>query len=455
MSKISFMEVIDKTFEGPYMSQEKFDLEVFVPELSNVINKYKIQYDPDICVPNDDELADRVFQAGLEFYQNVGTYCVDTERVVRFTEVEILAALKTAVAEVYFGEGKDRRRLVGRKPDSSTSPFCFLGAGGVSVSSDELFIKLVQAYGEIDIADSLTMPSMIQVNGRRVRPNSPLEVMAAIYSTRLMREGLNRAGRSGMPTMNAIACASSDVAKIAGSIGLRPTDGWMMGSTAELKVETSRLNEIAYVRELGGRIVAETTPLLGGYCGGPEGVAVASVAYHLHAIMILRGDCQLHAPLHIKHVCATDPRVLWALSLGAQAITRNSHFPLMISPFMASGPMEEMCFLETAAAVTAIIASGSNLEGLITHGGATTDLLGPLTTQFSGEIAHAVVGMDRKEADSIVGRLCEKYKGNIENAPKGKTYQQAYDVKTGKPLPESIQTYERMKKVIAGYGITI
>jgi methylamine--corrinoid protein Co-methyltransferase len=63
--------------------------------------------------------------------------------------------------------------------------------------------------------------------------------------------------------------------------------------------------------------------------------------------------------------------------------------------------------------------------------------------------------MDRKEADSIVGRLCEKYKGNIENAPKGKTYQQAYDVKTGKPLPESIQTYERMKKVIAGYGITI
>ena len=108
MNKISFLEIIDRTFEGQYMSQEKFDLEVFVPELSNVINKYKIQYDPDICVPDDDDLADRVFQAGLEFYQNVGTYCVDTERVVRFTEVEILAALKTAVAEVYFGEGKDR-----------------------------------------------------------------------------------------------------------------------------------------------------------------------------------------------------------------------------------------------------------------------------------------------------------------------------------------------------------
>jgi len=95
------------------------------------------------------------------------------------------------------------------------------------------------------------------------------------------------------------------------------------------------------------------------------------------------------------------------------------------------------------------------LEGLITHGGATTDLLGPLTTQFSGEVAHAVVGMDRKEANSIVAKLCEHYKVNLEKAPRGKTYQEAYDVKTGKPLPESLQTYERMKKKSADYGISL
>jgi hypothetical protein len=253
--------------------------------------------------------------------------------------------------------------------------------------------------------------------------------------------------------MNAIACASSDAAKIAGSHYLRPSDGWMIGSTAELKVETPRFNEIAYVRDIGGRILAETTPLLGGFCGGPEGVAIASVAYHLHGLLVLRGDCQLHCPLHLKFVCATAPPVLWALSVGTQAITRNSHSPMMISPFLSAGAMEEMCFLEAAAAVTAIVVSGSNLEAQVTHGGATTDLTGPLTPQFSAEVGHAVAGMTRREANQIVMRLVEMFKNDFENAPAGKLYQEAYDMHTGKPLPETTRTYDEMKQKINNMGI--
>ena len=83
MNKISFMEVIDRTFEGQYMSQEKFDLEVFVPELSKVINKYKVQYDPDICVPNDDDLADRV---AVDAILDHGLDVTQHERVVATLE---------------------------------------------------------------------------------------------------------------------------------------------------------------------------------------------------------------------------------------------------------------------------------------------------------------------------------------------------------------------------------
>jgi len=229
----------------------------------------------------------------------------------------------------------------------------------------------------------------------------------------------------------------------------------MIGSTAELKVETPRFNEIAYVRDIGGRILAETTPLLGGFCGGPEGVAVASVAYHLHGLMVLRGDCQLHCPLHLKFICATAPPVLWALSAGTQAITRNSHSPIMISPFLAAGAMEEMCFLEAAAAVTAIIVSGSNLEAQVSYGGATTDLTGPLTPQFSAEVGHAVAGMTRKEANGIVTKLVDLFKADLGKAPKGKLYQEAYDLKTGKPLPETMAMYVKMKTKIGQMGIPL
>lgn len=453
MSRVPFIDVIDRTFEGKYMSQEDFDMKVFVPELRKVVEKYKIRFDPQALIPDDDDLADRIFQAGMEFYQNVGTYCVDTERVIRFTEKEILEALHTAPDRVAFGQGRDLRWLKNRTPESDAPPFCFLGAVGIPVSSDEIFVNLIQAFSECDLTDTITMPSLTHINGRTVRPNSPFEVMAAIRSARLFREGTARAGRPGIAAMNAIACASSDVAKIAGSHYLSPTDGWMIGSTAELKVETPRFNEIAFVRDIGGRILAETTPLFGGFCGGPEGVAVASVAYHLHGLLVLRGDCQLHCPLHLKFVCATAPPVLWALSAGTQAITRNSHSPIMISPFLAAGAMEEMCFMEATAAVTAIVVSGSNLEAQVTHGGATPDLTGPLTPQFSAEVAHATAGMTRKEANNIVLKLVDQFKADLGKAPAGKLYQEAYDMKTGKPLPETLEKYEEMKNKICEIGI--
>ena len=127
--------------------------------------------------------------------------------------------------------------------------------------------------------------------------------------------------------------------------------------------------------------------------------------------------------------------------------------PLLTSPFTSAGPATEMCFLETAAAVTTIVASGSNLEALITHGGATIDLLNPQSAEFAGEVAHAVAGMTRTEANQIVKKLLERYEGRITTAPGGKTYHQSYDVKTGRPLPDTQEMYDRMQQEIADLGI--
>ena len=91
---VGFSEVVDRALNGPICAEKEFDMEILVPELARVVKKFEIQYDPQNPIPSDDDLADRVFAAAAEFYTNVGTYCIDTERRILFTHEEIKDALK-------------------------------------------------------------------------------------------------------------------------------------------------------------------------------------------------------------------------------------------------------------------------------------------------------------------------------------------------------------------------
>ncbi|MBW2057135.1 MAG: monomethylamine:corrinoid methyltransferase [Deltaproteobacteria bacterium] len=451
---LPFTEIVRRCFEGPYIAQEDFDLQVFVRHLEAVREEYGIRFQPETPVPWDDSLADRVFQAGVEFYRRVGTYCIDTERMIRFSESEIQEALQAAPEETEFGEGRDRKRLKPRAPESEAAPWCFLGAAGAPVSCEDVFLSIVEGYGRIPLADSITSPTLTSIGGTRVRANTPLEILACITSSSLVREALSRADRPGLPVMNSIATASSDAAKIAGSqFGLRPSDGWLIGSLAELKITFERLNEVAYVNGIKGRICGESGPLLGGYCGGPEGVAIANVAYHLQAILVLRGVCHVTFPLHFNRVCNSSRDLLWAISVSSQAISRNSHFPFFTIPNTASGPVEEMCFLETAAIVASLVASGSSLEALGVYRNATVDLQTPQGPQFAAEVAHGVLGLSRREANRLVLRLLDRYERSLDSPPRGKTYQESYDFKTAKPKAETQRLHDRMKREISQLGV--
>ena len=452
---VNFMEIIDRALKGPFYSEKDFDLKVFVLKLREMVKKYEIKYDPENPIPSDNDLADRVFKAGVEFYTNVGTYCVDTERIIKFTEAEIEEALATAPSAPVFGEGKEAKALVGRKPESDIPPWCFIGAGGAAVSNEELFVSILEAYASsLPLANSITTPSIRTINGKTVRAGSPLEVLACIRSSVLAREALQRGGRPGLPIMNSIATAVSATAKIAGSqFGLRPSDGWLIGSVAEMKIDFERLNEIAYVSSLGGHVVAETAPILGGYCGGPEGVAVANVAYHLHCILVLKGSAQLTFPIHFNYGCSTTRDVIWAVSASSQAISRNSHFPFFILSYTAAGPMTEMCLYELAAAVTTSVVSGASIE----FGGVTkatvADHFTPMEPRLASEVAHGVVGMSRLRGNEIVKRLLAKYEEDIPHAPIGKKYEECWDIQSKQPKPGYLELYQKIKQELAEYGI--
>ena len=451
---IPFSTVVNRVFTGKICNEKEFDINLVSGKLNELVNKYDIIYDSENPVPSDDALADRIFEAAIEFYEHVGTYCPDTERRIIFSKDEILQALATAPENPVFGGGKDANVFMARKPECEIPPWCFVGAAGTPVSSEEIFLYVVQGYAEIPFANSITTPPLTKINGLDIRGNSPLEILATIRTAVLAKEAFRQAGRPGLPIFNGIATGSSAAGKIAGAHYLEPHHSYAVASQSEFKIDFAKLNEIAYLTSIGARISGETAPLLGGYVGGPATVAVANAAYHFHAIMVLRGSFQLTLPTHYNYGSNSSREMLWAISASSQAISRNSHFPHLTDCYVGAGPMTQMCFQEIAAEVITSIVSGASVEIVAPARGVHIDHTTPMEPKLAAEIAHASVGMSRKDANKIVNFYLEKYENQLSDAPTGSKYQDCYDIYTNTPCDEYRKMYKQFKSELKEKGLS-
>jgi methylamine--corrinoid protein Co-methyltransferase len=183
-------------------------------------------------------------------------------------------------------------------------------------------------------------------------------------------------------------------------------------------------------------------------------MAIANVAYHLQSILVFRGSYHLNFSIDLRNSCSTGREVIWGTSASAQAISRNSHFPLQTSGLVASGPGTEMQPYEAAASVIAHVASGSSVGPTGgSPGNAVIDHITPMNGQWSAQIAHAVVGMKRDQANEIVKQLLTRYEDKLPGAPQGLKFQECYDIKTLKPFKEHEELYARARKDLEAYGV--
>ncbi len=455
---VTFLDAVNRAITGKPCSEKDYDLRIFATKLRELIKEYDIKYDPESSVISDDSLADDVFRAAIDLYREVGVYCKDTERIIRFDESEIKEGLKNAPSQASFGEGKDTKIMVPRKPEDKTPPWCFIGAGGAPVTSEEVLLSLVQGYGSIPLADSITTPALTSVDGIRIRTSSPLEIYGAIRNAVLAREALRRVGRPGLPIMNALATAESAPSLIAAlhpQYGLRPSDGYLLAALAELKVDFDRLNKACALLNLGGRIVGEAGPVFGGYCGGPEGTAITSAAYHILGVLVYQATCNLVFPIHLKHRCSTAPGLSWVISTYGQAISRNTHLLSLNLTYTAAGPCTEMVLHEIAARVITAVISGLSIEAVGVAKAIHEDYLTPIEPRFAAEVAHATAasGIKREDANEIVKHLESLYKDKLTDPPSGTRYQECFDMKTGQPSPRCLETYNKVKRELEELGL--
>lgn len=443
---ITFWTVVERALNGPICTERDYDLGIFVPNLRKVIEKYGIKYDPQNPIPADDDLADRVWEAGMEFLVETGMYCIDTERRILFSREEIKGALESGPSGRVFGEGKDARVMPKRAPEDSTPPWCSVGPTSSPLSSELYYVNLVKAHAENPLGDGITIPCLTTVNGQQIVGGSPLGIEGAIRAVLLTREGMRRAGRPGMPIVNGVTTASRAQEHIAAHhFGIRRTDALEIGTVHEMKIDFDSLNKVAFSLAAGNLIFAENGVILGGYAGGPAGVAVLTAAYNPVDLLVLRGAVQHPFPTHFDLGVTSARDTVWARAVANQAVTRNSSLPVVNVGYSASGPMTKMLFYEHSAWVIASIVSGGSVEVGASARGTALDYTSPVEPLFASELAHAVAGMSRKEAGGIVNSLLEKYEVQLREPPKGKKYQECCDIVTGKPNKEFLKLYHEVR----------
>ncbi|UCF93785.1 MAG: monomethylamine:corrinoid methyltransferase, partial [Desulfobacterales bacterium] len=166
--KVGVFETYDRARTGPKVDEDEWDKKLTYQKANQLKEKYKLEFDRAKIIPTDTDMIDRLFQAGLEMLVDTGIYCMDTGRVIKYTEDEVMMAVAGAPRELTLGEGRDARKLAARSFDDSRPPLCQGGPTGAPVSED-IFVAMHEAYAREPLVDTIVNGVLSTINGREAK----------------------------------------------------------------------------------------------------------------------------------------------------------------------------------------------------------------------------------------------------------------------------------------------
>lgn len=454
---ISFWDVVKRSEQGEKISEDVFNRRVG-KESAEVIKKYDIKYNPEEVVSSDDKLADRLFDAAVEFFLKVGVYCTDTGRVMKFDKKELFDALEAAPSQVTWGAGRDERVQKARQVEDSRPPFCNFTLVGTPYS-EETFLQAAMSAAKEPLADCFSAGSLAHtLGGVEVRSGSPMEVEAGIWDVGKRREAAARAGYPGKGMYTMVSAAERADAMIAAAypgFGALPRDGMLHGAIAEMKVDYDRMKKVPFLLRTTYMIGGLYGPLMGGYAGGPEGTSMVLVAHHFLGRLVFRTEYSCCFPIEIHHTCNTTRRMLWLVSTSHQALSRNTHLLHFSNTFIAAGPCTDFACYELINFGVASAVSGADLSPAAVARNRHPERCTGMEGRICAEAAHAAsrMGMTRKDANQLVKKILPKYEDQIGKPPLGKTISECYDMERVEPTQEYLDLYEKIKKEVSSYGL--
>ena len=437
------------------MEEDDFLPRLFTPTLKKLIKKYEIQYNPATPVPINDDMADRIWQAAWELFREVGVYNTDTHRMIRVSDEEIKEALYTAKSEYLVGSGKDAVLWRYRSIEDPQPPFCILSPD--ITCNEEYHQSMCMAYLKEPLLDGLCGPILEETFGHLIQSAGPTEISGCIQHIYNQRLAAKLVGRPGV-FMVAVGTAEHDSGQIAVSQndwGVRTTDARLVGSLTEFKTADTLLNRVIHYAQYGCYTGHLTGAIYGGWCGGPEGTAVTTVAYTLIGRVIHGAMFSQHFPFHLHWGSNTTRELLWTISMAGQAMSRNCKLLYTSNGFANAGPMTEMLFRETACHALVSSVTGWDLWEMASARNKYRNRATPLEARLGVEVGHAVArqGMTREQANEVALKLLAQYEDQAADAPKGSEYQECYDVARAVPTQEHYDMYRKIKDELAQMGI--
>lgn len=455
---LSLLDIANRTQKGPKVEENAWNMGIF-KKMSELTERYQLFYPADKPVFNtDDDLADRAFDAAVDFLAETGVYCTSTGRVINFSKEEILTAVKAMPKEVTVGEGRDarvlRQRSLEEKEGMNHCP------GHHAPFSEELAPLVVKNFAEIPTCDYLEGINFAEVDGREIF-GMPLEVYGARREAAWMRQGVAKAGRPGLAiAYYPINTRAADlIAPIDPVNGLRPSDGILLSVLPDIKVEQDYVTAAIVWDEYGGfKLNGNGSGFVGGFAGDIGGGIIEGIVNVLTGWIVYRdiacwGSVRSAANLASGGIEMRIPNV-WASSVWSQALHRHTNYIIFIGAGGHSGPGTEEHLLEVASKALQIPINGGNVHITRQHRARMNASQSPLDAEWSYEVAEAVMrsSLTRETAGDLVLKVAELLRDRERTAPYD-DIRQFYDLAHHKPLPDFERAYMKVKEILAPFGL--
>jgi len=481
---ISLLEVAERARSGPKMDEKKWNLSLF-RKMQELTKEHDLVYSgPELFFDVDDSYCDAAFQAAVDFLVDMGVYCVTSNRVIQFTEDEVREAAREAPKEAIVGEGRDVR-VIRKREVEDRKPVSIITGGHCPWFEDlmplPLFVKSLAGAGRADIVEGF---NFIKVDGRDVY-DLPMAAYAAKRELAWMREGVQKAGRPGMAITYypILTEASTLIAPIDPVSGLRRTDGILLSTLPDMKVEYDLLTAAIVYEEYGSfKQNGGAFAYIGGFCGGVEGAIIETIAKALAAWMVYRDVIQYSGePTRLSVWTTIEERmkmektkveaaqeglpIVWSAFTVHNALCRNSNIIRfgLLSPIGLGGleTDSEERLLANSVAYIANTVLGANL-GLVRWTAAEIE--------FAAEVSDATIkaGIKREDIRDIVQKAYERVRGKVAPGVYDErmlayrdsqawfgTFQRCYDFVRQRPTKSYLENREKVRKYLTDLGLEL
>jgi methylamine--corrinoid protein Co-methyltransferase len=455
--RVPLWEILSRSKEGPIVEEKQFDLSIF-KKTQELQKKYDIKYDPEKPVDTNGDLADRVYQAGVELFLYIGTYCSTTKRIIKVTEKELRSEIDSLPPEVVLGQGEDRVKMVHRDVEGNQEPIVIAGVQTAPFSDEEMMFKILMGCAMNRCIDGIWGGILLKIDEKYdVIAGAPSEIYQYRKTAEILRRAVITAGRPGMITINNAPTSPATIAMFDEERGLRRSDYMEVTGMSELKVAYDDFNRTAFALAHEIPIHGTHSSVIGGFSGNPEGATIVSVAGSLQLTTIQKAECFRCGAVESRVKSRGTRTHLWVAGTAIQAISRNTK--LIVDGSMGdhpgAGPGTKQNLYESAAGhILSTVMGGHSTEGNRKFVvGNVCNFGTPLESRWMGEVCKAAVGMDRELGSHIVKYLLSKYEDKVADPPEGETFEKLYDQEKLQPLPTYWKLYKEVKEELRGQGL--